>query len=461
MSDLTALSDTCDPRAIPVAVFASSWVSNPDFAMTYSYLRANGTPEDRQALSVPSMGLQIAGEATWLKAPGTMHGAWFSGLRAADRVLSGGDGADKTPVLKPVVQESYDVVIVGAGLAGIAAARLLRSSGCKVVVLEASTTALGRARGFTTPLGDVPLGGMWLHGTKTHPLMPFVHASGIPLVSDVWTVENDDPLSITSPVFTQKGLLDSASRDKEIARFRRLQQHLNATGSDRSLAENLLPPLRSLDTGSRCVQETWFRTLYEGLVAGDLDDLSTTHRYEPFMLDGEDMMLAAPLSQAEPLFLEGLDVRFDTRVTDVVRDRRIWRVSVGKGEGFYAPSVILTMALPPLERLNISPPLPEETLSALSRIGRGAGGKFFAVFKESFWSPLRSFFLAVPGDPLGRVFVDVSEILGRPTLVGFSTFHTSKRLEMLSSTDLRSEVAHLLAPVAYWSSQRNGLRAET
>lgn len=107
------------------------------------------------------------------------------------------------------------------------------------------------------------------------------------------------------------------------------------------------------------------------------------------------------------------------------------------------------------------PPLPEEIRSALSCIGRGAGGKFFAVFKEAFWSPLRSFFLAVPGDPLGRVFVDVSEILGRPTLAGFTTFHTTKRLETLSESDLRSEVADLLAPVAYWSSQRNGLRVET
>lgn len=423
--------------------------------MTYSYLRTGGTPADRDLLSAPYMGLQIAGEATWKKSPGTLHGAWFSGLRAADRILAGSDDAAKSPTRDTAAEVSCDVLIVGAGLAGIAAARRLTAAGCTVVVLESASGALGRARGHTTSLGNVPVGGMWLHGTETHPLLPFVRAAGISLVPDVWTVKADDPLDITSPVFTESGPLDHITHSREVERFRGLERQLDfSPGGDRNLAANLLPLLTMLDKDARCVQETWFRTLYEGLVAGDLNDISTTHRYEPFALDSEDMMLTAPLSQAEALFLEGLDVRFDTRATDVVYDRGCWRVSVGDGVRFSAPSVILTMAIPPLERLSIRPPLPGATRRALARIGRGGGGKFFAVFEESFWSPLRSFFLAVPGEPLGRVFVDVSEILGRPTLAGFTTFHASARLEALSESDLRTEVADLLAPVARWSRSR-------
>lgn len=426
--------------------------------MTYSYLRAEGTPADRELLTAPYMGLQIAGEATWAEAPGTMHGAWFSGVRAADRIITRNDHAAKAPDPDPTGAVSCDVVVVGAGLAGLAAARRLTESGRTVVVLEAGPAALGRARGLNTPFGDFAVGGMWLHGAAEHPLLPFVRAAGIDLVPDVWAVGDGDPLGVTSPVFTEAGLLDHMTHVSEVERFRSIERELaGVTGRDRVLAANLTPLLAPLDAGARRLQETWFRTLYEGLVAGSFDDLSTINRYERFMLDGEDMMLTAPLSRAEPLLVEGLDLRFDTRVTDVVYDRGRWRVSAGAGERFSAPSVVLTTALAPLERLSIRPPLPRATRRALSRIGRGRGGKFFAIFEEAFWTPLRSFFVALPGDSLARVFADVGEIQGRPALAGFTTFTATDRLESLPQSELCGEVADLLAPVARWSrSRRSG-----
>ena len=67
---------------------ASRWCTDPDISTAYSYLRPGGTPADRDRLAVPiARGLLMAGEATWRDHPGTMHGAWFSGERAARIVL--------------------------------------------------------------------------------------------------------------------------------------------------------------------------------------------------------------------------------------------------------------------------------------------------------------------------------------------------------------------------------------
>lgn len=432
-------------RSTPLKVFRSSWVTDPDFQMTYSYLRSGASPEDRDRIAEPWLGLQIAGEATWSEHPGTMHGAWFSGERAATRVLSGADGAGSSGL----------VVVVGSGLAGIAAARRLRAAGRDVLVLESGDRPLGRARGQSTPYGEVLPGGMWLHGVDGHPLLPFVRAAGIAVRGGLWEVRDDDPANIASPTFTVDGLLGRIDHAREIARFRAIEGELDRiVGEDAPFGDRLGQLLHGLGPVSARVQETWFRTLYEGLVAGDLRDLSRIHRHEEFLLRGDDVMLLASLSQAERHLLDGLAVRLGHRVVSLARNDDAWDVVTEHGAVFTAASVILTPALPVIERLRVTPGLPGAVCAAMGRIGRGREGKFFAVFEEAFWLPLSSFFVASGGNPVGRVFVDVSEILGRPTLLGFSTFHETERLETGDETALLAEVARLLEPVVRWAQAR-------
>jgi monoamine oxidase len=420
-------------------------VTDPDFAMAYSYLRADGHPADRDVLAEPYLGLQIAGEATWSPHPGTMHGAWFSGQRAAERVLTGSDGSTQTGDVLPVV-------VVGAGLAGLAAARTLRAVGRDVVLLEAGDTTLGRARGLSTPYGDVLPGAMWFHGTEGHPLLAYAQAAGIELRAGIWEVRDDDLANITSPIFTDDGLFDRSSHEEEIARFHAIESQLDAPhATDVVLGRLLDPLLEDLSPKSALVQETWFRTLYEGLVDGDIGDLSCRHRHEEFLLPGGDMMLTAPLSRAESLLLDGLDARLGHRVVSLSFTEGLWTITTERSGVFVASSVVLTASVDVVERLQIDPELPVRLRQSMARVGRGREGKFFAVFEEAFWSPLSSFFVAAPGSPLGRVFVDASEVLGRPTLLGFSTFHETERLETLDDATLRDELGALLEPVARWS----------
>lgn len=79
-----------------------------------------------------------------------------------------------------------DVIIIGAGLAGIAAATTLKQRGIRAVVLEASVRAGGRA--FTThppELGGTWFdhGAMWLHAAERNPLVPIARAGGECLIA--------------------------------------------------------------------------------------------------------------------------------------------------------------------------------------------------------------------------------------------------------------------------------------
>ena len=66
---------------------------------------------------------------------------------------------------------TYDVIVVGAGLAGLRAARDLAHAGRRVLVLEARDRLAGRGSTSTFPGTDLPieLGGAWF--TEHQPLV--------------------------------------------------------------------------------------------------------------------------------------------------------------------------------------------------------------------------------------------------------------------------------------------------
>ena len=93
----------------------------------------------------------------------------------------------------PTALPDVDVVVVGAGLAGLGAATALRDAGRSALVLEASGRIGGRA--WTThpaELGGVwfDMGALWLHNAETNPLVPIARAAGETLLrSDELRVE--------------------------------------------------------------------------------------------------------------------------------------------------------------------------------------------------------------------------------------------------------------------------------
>ncbi|HVO16136.1 MAG TPA: FAD-dependent oxidoreductase, partial [Alphaproteobacteria bacterium] len=75
----------------------------------------------------------------------------------------------------------YDVIVIGAGAAGVGAARRLAGTGLSVLILEATTRVGGRA--FTQTVRDMPLdlGCGWFHSAERNPWVPIAEAGGFPV----------------------------------------------------------------------------------------------------------------------------------------------------------------------------------------------------------------------------------------------------------------------------------------
>jgi monoamine oxidase len=130
----------------PVAWQVSRWHEDPCSRGSWSVLRPGGAPEDRRTLATPVDGrFVLAGEAVDATDPAMVHGAWATGARAARWARSAG---------------AARVVVVGAGAAGIAAARTLAGAAVDVVVLEARDRIGGRVHTVELPgrPGDAVVG---------------------------------------------------------------------------------------------------------------------------------------------------------------------------------------------------------------------------------------------------------------------------------------------------------------
>ena len=105
-------------------------------------------------------------------------------------LLSGSAGLALTPafcgmraVAAPLPREA-DIVVIGAGAAGIAAARRILAANRKVIVVEATSQIGGRCQTDASTF-DVPFdrGARWMHNPETNPMIKLARAAGLEIVT--------------------------------------------------------------------------------------------------------------------------------------------------------------------------------------------------------------------------------------------------------------------------------------
>jgi len=322
-----------------------------------------------------------------------------------------------------------DAIVVGAGLAGITAARLLQDQGRTVVVLEARDRVGGRMH--TARDGRITdLGASWIHGIAGSPVAAAAEALGMPAME--FTVGGYQPDSRPIAYYAADGrrLSDAAA-----ARFAADVHELDAALADviadsapdasyRDVTEQALSTRPWDDDRMQRVRE-YLEHRAEEQYGVRIEDLAA-HGLDDDAIEGDEVVFPRGYDELPTRLAEGLDIRFGhvvSRVewTEGARTEGA-RVSAA-GKRFTADVVVLTVPVGVLKsgELELVPALPESNAGALARLEMNAFEKVVLRFPRSFWD--EGVYAIRQQGAQGRwwhSWYDLTPLHGEPTLLTFA-----------------------------------------
>lgn len=345
-------------------------------------------------------------------------------LLLALTACGGGSSSAGAPATTP-----HNVIVVGAGAAGLSAARALHNAGADVIVLEARDRIGGRIHTAVIDQAPVDLGASWMVGSSAeNPLFAYADANLLPYeLYQPFPAQAFDAVLNTFVSFTATGA--------DTRRFLNQLPSLRASlGDTASLQDGVSLFLQQQDYDAdthRLMQFALEQWLGELEYAGPVDAMSLEWFYRDDGFGSDNYAMTGGLVSLVDHMAQPLDIRLNQVVDHI--EYSATGVTVYAGANQYSGThAILTVPLGVLKSgtIGFTPPLSARKLEALAQMDMGNLEKVVLRFAEKTWDDIGYLYVqAPPNQGTMPFYIDATPIANTlPTLVAFYGGNTARTL---------------------------------
>ncbi|XP_059283290.1 LOW QUALITY PROTEIN: polyamine oxidase 2-like [Lycium ferocissimum] len=347
---------------------------------------------------------------------------------------------------------SPSVIVIGGGIAGLAAARALHDASFQVVVLESRDRIGGRIHTEYSFGFPVDLGASWLHGVCKEnplamPLAPLIGRLGLPLYRtsgdnsvlydhnlESYALFDMDGNQVPQDLVTKVGeTFESILKETDIIR-QEFSEDMSISCAI-SMVFDRRPDLRLDGIAHKVLQ--WYLCRMEGWFAADADTISLKCWDQEELLPGGHGLMVRGYRPVINTLAKGLDIRLSQRVTQVVRRYNGVKVTVEDGRTFVADAAVIAVPLGVLKsnRIKFEPRLPERKEAGINELGVGIENKIILHFEKVFWPNVEFLGLVAESSYECSYFLNLHKATGHNVLVYMPAGQLARDIEKLSDED--------------------------
>lgn len=339
------------------------------------------------------------------------------------------------------------VIVIGAGVAGLAAAQELKNHHIPALILEARNRIGGRIH-TVSPWGvGVDLGAAWIHGVKNNPFTDMANRLHIMMAPSVYNDNDELRLFATYALYNQGGVrVSDHLLAKEVKYLSGFEEFLSTHKAELYLhsfkdAIHNYEYQQGVTLNESRLIDYLLRISYTFEFAADIEDLAADADvpYEGSKVYGENVFPIGGYGGYLPYLSRDLEIRLNQRVNKIDYHANGVDVYTDRGQ-YHADYAIVTVPLGVLKsgRIKFIPDLPKFKRDAIRQLKMGVYDKIILHFDYAFWDLDKEWMGILPNSNRPA---DIMEIMNlgkfthQPDLLIFTAGDYAKTVESWSDEE--------------------------